>query len=247
MNVNDVIPKLPIDALIYDCEIRHAIPDKDKPRLPGIIYCNGWGDYAGMGVSVIGAYDYAEQRYRIFLKDSFAKFAELCANRKLLISYNGIPFDNKLLAGNGITKIDEVKCYDLLKESWPSKYKSSTLSAMCQTNFGISKSGSGAHAPILWQQGKYGEVIDYCLNDIYLIKRLFDAILEGPIKCPRTGEFLTLTRPILHVVNAAGSAQQGTGSKEPAADSLPATAAIPVAAGPAKSAGPASAAKPVQS
>ena len=35
-----------------------------------------------------------------------------------------------------------------------------------------------ALAPIWWQQGKCGKVIDYCLHDIHLTKRLLDRIIR---------------------------------------------------------------------
>lgn len=39
--------------LIYDIEIRNAIPDGDSTPLPDIIYCEGWRDFKGMGIAVI--------------------------------------------------------------------------------------------------------------------------------------------------------------------------------------------------
>lgn len=116
-------------ALVYDLEIIKAIPERDGSRLDGYDYCEGWHDHANMGVSVIGAFDYVEQRYRVFCWSNFASFIELCAQR----------------------------------------------------------------APLLWQRGKIGDVIDYCLNDVRLTKRLFDEIVaERPLVCPKTSAPLLL-------------------------------------------------------
>jgi hypothetical protein len=38
-------------SLVYDCEIVKAIPNGQKKK--GIEYCEGWGNFEGMGVSVI--------------------------------------------------------------------------------------------------------------------------------------------------------------------------------------------------
>src|SRR3990167_9078166 len=41
-------PMPPIRALIYDLEIKRAIPDKHGASIPGIKYCAGWHDHAAM-------------------------------------------------------------------------------------------------------------------------------------------------------------------------------------------------------
>lgn len=38
---------------------------------------------------------------------------------------------------------------------------------------GKGKSGNGELAPILWQDGKHQQVIDYCLNDVKLLRSLY--------------------------------------------------------------------------
>jgi hypothetical protein len=49
-----------------------------------------------------------------------------------------------------------------------------SLDALAKANLEISKSGRGDLAPKLWQRGEYGAVIDYCLRDVMLTKRLFE-------------------------------------------------------------------------
>lgn len=218
--------------------------------MPGINYCKGWGDHAGMGISVIGVYDYVEKRSRVFLRDNFSEFVALANDRDLLVGFNSIPFDNKVLAACGVASFAESKCYDLLREIWKAaglgpnfspRHAGYGLNDVCFKNFGIGKTGHGAKAPIDWQQGRYGSVIDYCLQDINLTRRLLDAVLDGPILCPKTGNQLNLTRPLIHVVNDSGSAQQSTPEQVQSNGGVqrPAAVASTVAAGPAKAAGPA--------
>lgn len=56
--------------LVYDIEIIKAIPQKDSPKKQGIEYCKGWHDHQNMGISVIGAYSFEDDRYRVFTKDN---------------------------------------------------------------------------------------------------------------------------------------------------------------------------------
>ena len=62
-------------VLVYDIEIVNAIPDREGIKKEGVEYCEGWGDHAGMGISVIGAYDALEDRYRVFCEDNGNDFA----------------------------------------------------------------------------------------------------------------------------------------------------------------------------
>ena len=197
-----------MNIIIYDCEIVKAIPNRDGSKLEGIEYCAGWRDFANMGVSVTGVYDYVEGRYRVFCEDNRAEFEKLIAERDLFVGFNSIPFDNALLAASPFWPVPPAsQCYDLLREIWAAadlgpKFDFMThggygLDAVCLKNFGTRKSGDGALAPMLWQQGKIGAVIDYCLNDIFLTKQLFDAAICGlPILSPKDGKPLTLRDPI---------------------------------------------------
>ena len=197
---------MPISALIYDIEIVRAIPDRKATRLPGIEYCDGWTDYANMGISVIGAYDYADDRYRVFLEDNLLEFVDLAMGRDILVSYNGIHFDNRVIEHTTGIVFPDVKCYDILIELWAAaglgpefNYRTHggyTLDAVSRANGGSPKSGSGALAPVLWQRGRHGEVINYCLSDVKMTKGLFDIVLSRqPLLSPVADAALMLRNP----------------------------------------------------
>lgn len=187
--------------LVYDCEIIKGIPGKEPP-VEGIEYCAGWRDFPNMGISVIGAYDFETGAYRAFLADNFGAFAAL-AQQRVAIAFNGRAFDDQLVAANGIGL---VTTYDPLVEIWAGaglgptfEFKTHggfSLDAICGVNFGMRKTGNGALAPVLWQQGKYGTVIDYCLNDVAMEVRLVKHIVEyGWIVNPKTGVKLFVRKP----------------------------------------------------
>lgn len=188
-------------AIIYDCEIKNAIPDKNEPLRPNINYCKGWTDFLGMGISVISVYDYHVGQYRIFCEDNLSDFAALIDDSDHVIGFNQIHFDNQLIAAHGID-FDPRKNWDLYVEakeaSGADKYaKGYKLDDFVRVNFKITKKQSGAFAPILWQQGKMGQVIDYALTDTWLTKKCIDLIVrEGYIKDPRTGMRIKLSIPL---------------------------------------------------
>ena len=190
--------------IIYDCEIVKAIQNKNEERIEGIEYCDGWRDFENMGISIIGAYDYDTGRYRVFAEDNFDEFQDLVNSTDLVIGFNSIAFDNNLCAANSIN-IENEESYDVLVEIWKSaglgpdfEYPSHAgfgLNACAKKNFGVEKTGHGALAPVDWQRGNIGKVIDYCLNDVYLTKLLVDRIIDQEwIQDPRDKEMLKIDR-----------------------------------------------------
>lgn len=188
-----------MDILIYDCEIIKCIPEKTGNNDPRYQYCGGWRDFQNMGLSVIGTgslngYFYAHENLTDFIQE---------ANEyDLIVGFNSKAFDDNLLRANGARFSTD---YDLLEEirlaaygstSWQGQPRgySYSLDALAKAN-GMAKTGHGALAPKLWQDGKHQEVIDYCLNDVRLTADLLKLGLEGKLIDPNTQSKIKL-RPL---------------------------------------------------
>lgn len=182
-------------TLIYDLEIAKAILGRNEQAIPDIAYCDGWRDFEGMGLSIGCAVDW-DGSYRMFSQDNLDALQEAIDAADLVIGYNILKFDNPLLRAQGITVPDE-KCYDLLAEIWrglgldPLKFSPQThgglgLDAVAATNGYGSKTGNGAYAPVWWQRGEIGKLVDYCLRDVYLTSCLWTAAQWGrPLRNPK--------------------------------------------------------------
>jgi len=191
-----------LNALVYDIEIVKAIRGRGEALIEGIEYCGGWNDHANMGISVIGVHDLLTDQYRVFCSDNMSEFFELLKCRRVWITFNGIGFDNKVLkhVPNFPSNPQDYSSehYDILREVWlcrglnPDKFYWKThggfgLDAICQANGLGGKTGHGALAPVQWQRGEIGSVIDYCLQDVKLTSELFKLCQAGPIKSPKGG------------------------------------------------------------
>jgi hypothetical protein len=189
--------------IVYDCEIEKAIPDRREALLPGIEYCGGWRDFQGMGISVITTYDRSNGQSRIFLKDNLPEFVKLANNpNNRMLGFNNRNFDDQLVATIGAT-IQPERSVDLLRAIWvtkgldPSVFNPRThggygLNACARTNLGEEKSGTGVLAPIEWQRGNRGAVIDYCMRDTLLTYRLFVKAQGYTFIDPKTNTLLSL-------------------------------------------------------
>lgn len=199
-----------VRAIIFDCEIIKAIPSPKESSVTGIDYCKGWGDHANMGISTICVYDYTHDIYRVFCADNFPVFIELVSAADCVIGFNNLGFDNKLVKATLSLDIDipgqSPNSYDLLSEIWqaaglPSYFAGSNsggygLDAVATANGFVGKSGSGALAPVLWQQGKIGSVVDYCIRDCWLTKKIMDMVIRGEnIVDPKNGRALSVRKP----------------------------------------------------
>jgi DEAD/DEAH box helicase domain-containing protein len=181
--------------IIYDIETKKAILGRNETKRPGIEYAEGWHDYAGMGIACIGVYDYERESSRVFLSDNLDEFAQLLRETNCFVGFNNNRFDNKLLMARGVP-MPAGRSYDILEEIWRGAglapefdYKTHSglsLGAVVKANFNRGKTDDGALAPIYWQQGKTGRVIDYCLADVALTRLLLERIIRrGWILDPR--------------------------------------------------------------
>lgn len=112
--------------------------------------------------------------------DSIADCVHHLNEAELLVSFNGIDFDVPCLEGvTGIAITPDH--YDILQATWNAvgqKHKGYGLGPICDRTLGIAKSGSGVHAPVLFQTGRIGELIDYNINDVHMTRELFNHIQE---------------------------------------------------------------------
>lgn len=170
--------------LVYDCEIAKCIPDGQLDSKYS--YCKGWSDFSGMGIACICTYASWLDRYGAFTLETLPEFALLVLESDQLIGFNSLSFDDRLLAANGIlveTSYD-LLCEVRLASGQPAFYTPGltrggyNLDALAAANLGRSKTGSGALAPKLWQDGKRQEVMNYCLNDVRLTWKLLQKRLE---------------------------------------------------------------------
>ena len=201
--------------LIYDCEIIKAVPIDYKNEAPieGIEYCKGWDDHENMGISVIGTYSNWTKEQIAFVNNSampqlcyervgtirpINEFQQLLDECDVLVGFNNQHFDDNLIKANGFTIPDRVVNYDILVEMWRAvgiqppfvfpTHAGYSLKQTCEANGLPPKTGDGGNAALMWQRGKYQEVIDYCLNDIKITTELFRAIVknDGWINNPKT-------------------------------------------------------------
>jgi len=185
-------------AIMYDCEIYRAIHQHGEVRNPELQYCGGWTDYEGMGISVITAYDFVKSEWGVYMSDNLKEFKTLVNSRQIVMGFNNKRFDDNLIRANGIP-LEPEKSYDLWKEitdTQPQGMKSGfKLDFMLKANEIPAKTDMGSDAPRQAQQGEWGRLISYGLNDSLKQVQLLRLAINGVMKNPKNGEYMKIKMP----------------------------------------------------
>lgn len=197
-------------VLVFDLEIKKAILSRGESPEDGILYCEGWHDHKSMGISVLGAFDFASNRTRVFCDDNrYEMMKDYFGQGYLFAGFNSKRFDAKVIEAAWQMKISDDNHYDILEEMWrahgldPDNFNWRThggfgLDATIKANFPSieGKTGNGAQAPADWQRGNIGLVVDYCLQDVMLTRMLLEQIAaEGGLISPKSKVLIALPDP----------------------------------------------------
>jgi DNA polymerase elongation subunit (family B) len=131
-------------------------------------------------VSVAGAYISWMDEYVAFMEDETSEFIDLMKEADVIIGYNHLFFDLPVLQKYAPYDLKQLPNYDILKEVEKKLGHRLRLDDLCKATFEDDvKTDSYEVYRHYHKQGKWAELIDYCLNDVRLTENLFRRILAG--------------------------------------------------------------------
>lgn len=179
------------NIVVFDCEIKEEI---DGGKI-------GWTDYDLMGISVAALFDYQSMDFKIYMDDNLPKLVERLNSAELVVGFNIEGFDIPLVrgteaCGKGLKKA--LPIYDQLywsrrstgwkdNDRFPRGLK---LDDHLEGTFGKAsmKLDHGSQAPLMWRQGRMGELITYAIGDVKREAMLFEHVWNGlPVKTATHG------------------------------------------------------------
>ncbi len=159
------------DTLVFDIETQNFFTD------PGV----GWNNYGALKISVVGVYSYNRDAYSCFEEHEMSQVLDLFREASRIVGFSMNRYDVPVLThyfrkisddpAADIWKKDRV---DLLEEIERATGKRISLEKLAQANLGTGKTGHGAEAIALYNEGKIEELKSYCLQDVKLTKDLYD-------------------------------------------------------------------------
>lgn len=182
-----------LDHVVVDVEIQKTIES-----LP-----NKWNDTHLMGVAVAVVYEFQTERYRVYGENDVDALRSRLEVADRISGFNIWAFDYPVIWGE---KRDwrhptlGPRTNDVLRRIWlgvgvdpnnfvPKTHGGYTLDNCTAATFKEHKVGHGASAPVWYQDGKWPWVVDYCLDDVRLERKLTAYGEEhGYILCNRYGD-----------------------------------------------------------
>lgn len=133
------------------------------------------------GISALVIYDSTTGRYHIYDQHTVDEAVDHLNSADLLVGWNTIDFDSEAIAGVS-GKYIIVPQFDMLAEAWKSlgkRKKGWKLTEVAKRTLGVEKNNDGRFASELAQSGQWGKLFDYCLNDVFMTKELYNHVVEN--------------------------------------------------------------------
>lgn len=132
-----------------------------------------------LGISVLGAYFYSDEKYRAFEESEIPEFEKIIrelAHKKhgRVIGFNIAHFDLSVLQPYISWNLKELPSLDLMHDVESSAGFRISLDNLSQNTLSVQKSGDGMQAIRWYKEGKIDEIKKYCLKDVELTKNLYE-------------------------------------------------------------------------
>ena len=128
-----------------------------------------------LGVSVVGIYSYAENRYDAYLETELVtKLAPRLQSATWLIGFNIRRFDLPVLQPYLPFPLGNLPVLDILEEVVKNLGHRVSLDSIAQATLGRGKSGSGLDALKWFKEGRFDLITKYCLDDVKLTKEVYE-------------------------------------------------------------------------
>ena len=178
---------------------------------------------AQLGVSVVGVYDYTEDKFSTFRDTQFDELSVLLKNADEVVGFNLIGFDWPVLAAELGAWVTELPTLDLMIEAQRALGRRISLDSLAQATLGSSKLGSGLDALEYYRAGDWDKLERYCLEDVKLTRDLYEYarkygqlfFQKGPRRAPIAMSFAEhpLAPLFRDVAKVRGSVQLTYGGK----------------------------------
>lgn len=130
---------------------------------------------------VVCIYDSETDKYSSYTLEQLKDLWPILEKADLLIGYNSDFFDIPILNRYYSGDLSKIASLDLLAEIKKSLGRRLKLDSVAEATLGRKKTGHGLEAIEWWKQGRYDEVIKYCIEDVRITKDIYDYALKNGV------------------------------------------------------------------
>ena len=139
----------------------------------GAAEVGGWNKTSLMRVSCGVAWDSREDRFITYFEDQVDELIGLLRKADLVVGFNVIGFDYRVLRGYSRYDFRKLKTLDILREVHAHLNYRVSLDSLAAATFNAGKTGDGLQALHWWKQGRLDLIEEYCRQDVRLTRDLF--------------------------------------------------------------------------
>lgn len=151
--------------------LRYGVLDIETRRSAQEV--GGWNRAERMGVSCAVLYDSQSAQFHTFLQDQIPQLCRHLETLDLIIGFNIIPFDYKVLSGLSSFDFQGLPTLDLLMKIHEILGYRLSLDHLAQQTLGCQKSADGLMALEWWKQGEMDKIVEYCTQDVRVTRDLY--------------------------------------------------------------------------
>lgn len=133
----------------------------------------GWGRADLMGVSVAVLYDSEPDEFVVFEEPDVPQLVERLQAAPLVVGFNVLRFDYKVLSGLVSFRKRDIDTLDLLTHIHERLGYRLKLDNLAQATLGAPKSADGLQALAWWKEGRLDLISEYCRKDVELTRDLY--------------------------------------------------------------------------
>ena len=147
----------------------------------------GWGNIMDMGMSVGVLYDTADEGFHVYLEHQVPALIAHLRKGDLIVGFNHLEFDLRVLAGHQPTQalrhqlyleLRSLNHFDILNELKKLLGHRLRLDSIARPTLQTGKSADGLQALQWYREGRLDLVIDYCKQDVEVTRRVYEYALE---------------------------------------------------------------------
>jgi len=143
----------------------------------------GWKYASRMKVSVAVIYSTAEGAFSVYEEPAAPELARRLAAADLVVGFNVLGFDYKVLQPYADFDLGAVPTFDMLADLHAVLGHRVSLDSCVQATLGVSKSADGLAALRWWKEGQIDLIKDYCQQDVRVTRDLHEyGCREGRIR-----------------------------------------------------------------
>tara|TARA_Y100001960_G_scaffold319372_1_gene390602 strand:- start:698 stop:1336 length:639 start_codon:yes stop_codon:yes gene_type:complete len=135
----------------------------------------GWSDEAKakMGLAVGVVWDSLDQDYFVYEEKDAKKLVEKLRTADLVIGFNVISFDYRVLQPYSDFDLEEIKTFDMLDDVKKLLNFRLSLNHLAEHTLNAKKSADGLISLQWYKEGKIDKIIHYCKQDVQITRDLY--------------------------------------------------------------------------